>query len=175
MAEAKTSQEVLEQCKYDYVNSNFKSVYELARTYSINKDSLHGRINRENWEDLRQKKLTELKRKSDKVGVNVWVDRVKARSEKDWEIIDRSIDNIGSEVDPDTMLTSVKARKILDDMVRRAYGLSDSLDLKSGGQSLGESFASALQKLRETDKSPPLTSSDCDRILEAEIVDEDPH
>lgn len=174
MSEAKTSQAVLDQVKFSYMSGDFKNISELAVRFGLNNKTLHSRIDREEWEKEREEYLRSIQKKAVKVGVDSWVEMVKDRSKKDWDIIDRSIDNIGSEVDPDTMLTSVKARKILDDMVRRSYGLSDSLDVRSGGQSIGESLVSALQKLRETDKTPPLTNEEVDRIIEAEIIDEKP-
>lgn len=186
MAEAKTSQIVIEQCKYDYITSNFKSVYELARTYGINEDTLHGRVIRENWEDLRQKKLEEIKSKMEKkassLGEEYLLNTFK-RAKRYEKLIDSSMENLGSKdsegnplLDPDAINTYTLAETRIHELAKSALRIPDirNLDVTSKGQSIGESLVSALQKLRETDKTPPLTNEEVDRIIEAEIIDEKP-
>lgn len=182
--EAKTSQAILDQCRYDYETGNFKSVYELAERYGINKNTLHQRVIREKWEELRLKKVKEIESKLEKKALSVgeeYLLNTFKRAKRYEKIIDSSMENLGSKdaegnplLDPDAINTFTLAETRIHELAKSALRIPDirNLDVTSKGQSLGESLVSAIQKLRETDKTPPLTSADCDRILEAEIVDD---
>lgn len=174
----KTDVEVLLKVKCEYQAGSYKSVSELASRYGIPIKNLHSRIKREGWdiekEELQRKVANSLEKKVIREA-NSWENRVEERTLKDWQIIDRSIDNIGEEIDPETLLPFIRGRKILDDMNRRSRGLSDpthSIDLTSKGQSLGESLVSAIQKARENPNPIKITSEEVQRIIEADIVEE---
>lgn len=173
------SQEELQKVRYQYETGNFRSVSELARQYGVKPCTLHARIKTEGWDKKRDQILQKTSLKMEKEAVNEvdsWLKRVKERTLKDWEIIDRSIDNIGSEIDPETLLPFIRGRKLLDDMHRRAQGIADpthNVDITSKGQSLGESLVSAIAKVRESESGLKITSQDVDRIIEAEIIEDD--
>lgn len=172
----KLNQAQLLQLRHTYELGQYTSLTDLASQFGIKVHALWARIKRQNWQDGRNK----LVQKSDKIVEKLveteskrWTDKVKERTEKDWNIIDRSIDNIGSEVDPDTMLTSVRARKLLDDMHRRSLGMLEPaqlLDIQSKGQSIGESLVSAIAKLRQEKSAVQVTMEQADQLAEYEIV-----
>lgn len=177
----KTPKEVLQQVKYEYQAGTYKSVAELAERYGINQFSLHSRIKREKWDEKKEQILAIAEKNIEKAVLseaNEWINRVKTRSLKDWQIIDSSIDGMvaaAGGVEPSDLRSYIQARKVLDDMSRRALGLADpsqNVDITSKGQSIGESLISAIAKLRETEDRPRLTEEDKRRILEAEIIDE---
>lgn len=185
------SQERLYQLECEYMAGDFKSVSELARKYGIKENTLCVRAKREGWEEKRNQLLQKNSKKITEAiqnEANLWVNRVKERSLKDWKIIDKSIDElVGIQedangnvtlingADPGAMRSYIQARKLLDDMARRCLGLQDapkSLDLTSKGQSLGESLLSAISKIRANGGQSKISSEDVDRILEAEIIDD---
>lgn len=188
----KTSFEVLQKVRYEYEAGTYKSISELAVRYGIDPKSLHGRMKREKWEEERNEKkraLEKLEGKSKEKQIKEWLERVHSRSLKDWKIIDKSLDELGGitenelgelvqvqGVDPDAMRAYISARKMLDDMARRALGIAEptkSLDVTTGGKSFGESLASAIQKVRENLNTPTLSDSEFEKIIDAEIIEED--
>lgn len=62
--------------------------------------------------------------------------------------------------------------KALEILGRHKGFLSNHLDVTTGEKSLGESFISAIAKMRADPNLPRLTSEDVDEILAAEIVDD---
>jgi hypothetical protein len=178
----KTSQEVLIKVRYDYESGNYKSISELAEKYGINQRSLYSRMSREGWAQVKKEALVKAHHNIKKAVLSEaqkWVDMVKARAKKDFSIIDKSIDDVVSSsngIEASEIRNYTQARKLLDDMARRAYGLSDpvqGVDVISKGQSVGESIISAIEKLRADSSRPKLTEEDLQRVLEAEIIDED--
>lgn len=181
----KTSQLVLAQVKADYLTSNFKSVSELAETYGIHKTTLNQRIIREKWEDQRLLNLKKLEEKLVKSSVSIgeeYLKRTYKRMEKYEKLIDVSMANLGSKdaegnslLDPDALNTYTLSEMRIHEISKSALRIPDTknLDITSQGKSIGDSLVSALCKLRETDKSPPLSDADCSRILDAEVIDED--
>lgn len=184
MAEAKTSQEVLEKVRYDYEVGNYKTITELANRYGINNKSLFARIDREDWEASKLERLRKTEKALVKKAVSLGEEYLLnsyERAKKYEKLIDVSQKNLGSRddednpiLDPDAINTYTLAESRIHEIAKSSLRIPDirNLDVTSKGQSIGESLVSALQKLRETDKTPKLTDADCDRILEAEIVDE---
>lgn len=177
------TREELLKVEYDYLTGNYKSIAELARKYKVKEVTLYARIKREQWDLKRESIVKESDKKIEKGVINeaeLWLKRVKERSLKDWSIIDQSIDGLVQStggVEPADLRNYIAARKLLDDMHRRALGLLDapqSLDITSKGQSLGESLLSAIAKLRQDQSVPKITSEEVDQIIEAEIIDEPP-
>lgn len=170
----KTTRETWDKVRREYELGTFKSIRELGERYGIHHESLKTRAMRERWKEKRELLLTELNETIQKEMVSEteeWLKRVKARGRKDWEIVDKSVDGLGGEVDPDSMSGYMRSRKIIDDMVRRSLGLRDEMDVTSGGKPIGESLVSALKSLREQKDIPTITSEDVSTIIHAEIVD----
>ena len=180
----KTDQAILDRCRFDYEIGNFKSVTELAERYGINHDTLHQRIIREDWEESRLNRLKKLESKMEKIAVNVGEEYLKntfLRIKKYEKLIDVSIQNRTKKdeegnplLDPDDLNTYTLTEARIHEVAKSALRIPDAkaIDITSKGQSLGESFASALQKLRESGRNAPrLTNEDADRIADAEIVD----
>lgn len=179
---SKTTKEVWEQVRIDYHLGNWKSLEELANRYTINPNTLRRKVINNEWNLEREKLQSTLLTKVEVLKeseVEEWIKIVKERSKKDWEIIDSSIDGMvdaAGGIEPSDLRSYIQARKVLDDMARRALGLADpthAIDITSKGQSLGESLLSAISKLRESPDKPKLSEEDKQRILEAEIIDDD--
>jgi hypothetical protein len=179
---SKHTKETWEKLRLEYFAGTYKTLSELAEKYQVQENSLRSKISQQEWnkqkEEMQSALSNKVKEKLEMEAVDevkMWIEKVKKRTSADWNIIDRSLDNIGSEVDAEALLPYIRARKLLDDMHRRALGLSEpsqSLDLTSKGQSLGDSLVSAIAKLRAQEDRPKLTDEDKQRILEAEIVDD---
>lgn len=190
------SREELLRIKYDYQSNNYKSVSELARRYGMKECTLHARIKHEGWDEEKEEWLKKASKRIEKTVVDEageWVQMVKSRAKKDWKVIDKSIDDlvglqedshgnitIVNGADPGAMRSYAQARKCLDDMARRCLGLADapqSVDLKSGGVSIGQSIVDAIQRLRNDPERPSLTDNDKnkirEKIREAEIINEE--
>lgn len=178
MAEAKTSQAVLHQVKSSYLAGEFKSIRELADQYSLNPKTLQSRIVRESWLEQRESKLREIESKMVKRVVNVgeeYLLNTFKRAKRYESIIDKALDQACDLVDPEQLnqLSLVEARTHA--LAKSALRIADvsSVDVTSKGQSLGESWVSAIQKLRDSEQSEPkLGEKELGKILEAEIVDE---
>lgn len=162
-----------EAVREDYERGEYSDLISLAERHGVDYECLRVRICRQGWSRLVQERrnivaqgvtLTLSQR------ANKWVDRVATRCEKDWELCDRSLDSIGDHADPDAVLGYSRARKLLDDMVRRSLGLRDQVDVTTGGKSIGESLVSAIGILRGQERSVRLADEDAEKIIEAEIV-----
>lgn len=170
----------------DYKSGNYKSISELAERYSIKVDTLIKAVKRSGWKDERDKTLLELSENVHKKTINEGEKYLKEsfqRVKRYEKILDLSQDQLGSKSSDGTPLLDPEAIQdyVLTETRLHTWGksclmipdASRSIDLTSKGQSLGESFASALNKLREDKSIPKISSQDVDRILEAEIVDDD--
>lgn len=189
------SREELLRIKYDYQTNNYKSISELARRYGMKEGTLSARIRHEKWSEEKEAWLNKASQSIAETVVSEaeeWVQMVKARAKKDWKVIDKSIDELvglqedaqGNIImingaDPGAMKAYSQARKLLDDMARRCLGLADapqSVDLKSGGVSIGQSIVDAIQRLRNDPERQQLTENDKnkirEKIREAEIIED---
>lgn len=178
----KTSQTVLDQCRYDYEIGNFKSVMELASRYGINGKSLHARIEREDWEKSRLEKLRKIEKKlSEKAQskAELWLEKMEESSKKDLEILSSRLNLEPKELQKlnyEELTALIRTKKVVDDIARRALGIPEpktQVDVTSKGQSIGESLVQAIAKLRADPNRPQLTEEEKARILEAEIVDDE--
>lgn len=181
----KTPQAILDQCKLDYLIGNWKSITELAIRHGLHPRTLCFRIKRESWEEERQRKLTEANSKIEETRESIvekYLKKTFARAEKYERIIDASRDNLGSKdkngtplLDPDAINTYTLAEARIHELAKSALRIPDakSLDITTKGQSLGEDLAQAIQRLRENPSVPKLDDSDLERILEAEIIDDE--
>lgn len=174
----KTPQSVLDKCRYDYQIGNFKTIEELASRYGMNSVTLHGRMRREGWKEERERKLMEVEAKLCENALSEadsWLKTIRETTKKDLKILSSRL-NLNEEqiknLDYEELTALIRTKKVVDDMARRSLGLSDSIDVTSKGQSLGESLVSAIQRLREDPNRPKLSEDDKRAILEAEIVDE---
>lgn len=162
-----------EAVRMDYEGGNFSDLVELADKHGVDYECLKVRVYRNGWKKNREDRCNLV---SQAVSLTVaqraskWTDRVANRCEKDWELCDRSLDSIGDHADPDAVLGYSRARKLLDDMVRRSLGLRDQVDVTTGGKSIGESLVSAIGILRGQERSVRLADEDAEKIIEAEIV-----
>lgn len=78
-------------------------------------------------------------------------------------------------IDPVALDALSRSLVRINSVARESLGIPDkptSIDLTSKNRSLGESFVSAIQKLRENPATPKLTSRDIDLVIEAGIIDD---
>lgn len=182
---AKTDQSVLDRCQFDYEIGNFKSISELARRYGIHEKTLHARIVREDWEKSRLERLSKIESKIVKKTEDIALEYLSdtfIRTKRYQKLIDVSIQNRTKKdengdpmLDPDDLNTYTLTEARLHEMAKSALRIPDAkaIDITSKGQSLGESFTSALAKLRKENagKTHELTPEDVKRLSEADIVD----
>lgn len=183
----KTPQSVLDKCRFDYEMGNWKSLRELAERYSINPKTLQGRIVREKWEESRKAKLSALESKLDEtkeVLVRNYLEGTFKRARRYEKLIDSAQKKLNLGVDdeglpvipPDTLNTYTLMEARIHELCRKTLGIADptqSVDVTSKGQSIGESLLSAIQKVRENPEKYQLSKEEEQRIIEAEIIDED--
>lgn len=178
---SQTTKQVWLQVQLEYEQGTFNSVKELAEKYGIKPNTLNQRIFNQKWREkaaiIHQQVSNEIKEdliKTFKTEADQWKSKVSKRMEKDWSLIDKSIDEIGENIGPDDIVGYLRGRKLVDDMKRRSLGLSDpsqGLDITSKGQSIGESIVGAVAKLRNSGTAK-LDDADFEKIMEAEIVED---
>lgn len=179
---------LIPKIKSEYIQGH-GSVREICDKYLVGETrAIEVRASKEKWTQLREKHLNQVCEKSTEIALSEaqeWQKMVINRSKKDWKFIDKSIDLLCAEdstgnplsgIDPDAIAGYYRARKLMDDMARRAMGLSDvNLDIKSGGKSLSESMADALEKLHalKSQDSKPLSPQEIDLVVNCEIIKEE--
>lgn len=175
---SKTSKEVWEKVRIEFEAGTYKSMRELAEKHNITLSSLKQKVYVNKWRQkqialyakvsqvIEQKALSLAERQSS------YLERLSKRGEKYEQLIDASLSQIGDLVDPDSIdsLTKSEIRiKELSCTGLRIPTLS-GMDITSQGKSLGDSFVSAIAKLRESN-GPKLTSQDLSKALDAEIIE----
>lgn len=178
---------LIPKIKADYIQGK-GSMSEVCQSYGVVESLKTVQIKawKEKWTEQRKDFLDKVSQKAIKSAESEaleWQKTVSSRVKKDWKFIDKSIDMLCAEdvegkplsgIDPDAIAKYYKARKYMDDMVRRSLGLADpttKLDLTSGGKSIGENLVEAIAALRSAN-TPKLEEEEVQRILEAEIVEE---
>lgn len=177
----KTDKSTLALIQFDYVNGSFKSIKELATRYGVHENTLFQRINRENWEELRLKKLKELEQrigeKAQSIG-ETYLKNVFARAKKYEQIIDASQSQLAANdcgvplMDCEAINDYTLAEQRIHEMAKSALRIPStvSMDVTSKGQSLGESLVSAIQKLRSENTATVITMEQADALANCEIV-----
>lgn len=172
---------LIPKIKADYIKGK-GSVREIAEKYGVGEEfkTLEVRASKEKWTSLRQSHLNRLCEKPLEKEISQakeWESLVFSTSKEDFLLISESIRQLkesGQGIDAEAIGGYSRARKLLDDMARRSLGLADptsKVDVTSGGKSMGENFIEAIEALRAANL-PKLSEEEVQRIMEAEIVDE---
>lgn len=183
---SRTTKEVWDKIQLDYFAGNFRTLKELASKYDLPERSVRNKICHNSWNRLKEErqrallsKVNEIKESEAEKYLKSTLKRV-FRYEK---IIDASLDNLGSKTSDGTPLLDPEAINDYTIAEQRIHALGKSalmipdasrnVDITSKGQSLGESLVSAIAKVRESESGLKITSQDVDRIIEAEIIEDD--
>lgn len=179
----KTSREAWTKLKAQFHSGSYKSLNELAIHYGVNPKTLRSRMVREKWNDQQRalqskvEQVIERKLVKEVSAVDSYLASTFKRALKYERILDASMENLGSKdvngtplLDPDAIDSYTRSEGRIHELAKSALRLAPlcSLDVTSKGQSLGDSFASAIEKLRVS-SAPKLGDDDLKRVLEAEI------
>lgn len=180
----KTSRSTWDSIKREFELGSYLSLQELSDKYKVNPVTLRTRMFREKWN---QKQRT-LQNKVELVIENKLLkeaNEVKSylassfeRAKRYEKIADASIAQAATNeegiplVDPSMLDEVTRSLLRLHELAKSSLRLpSVEMDIKSNGQSLGESFVQAIAKLRESKDAPRLNSSDLSKALDADIVE----
>lgn len=152
------------------------TLHELAERFQVGKKAVEARCYREGWKREMQEVCMMIKEKVAEKSASEatkWVSETIARSYRYRRDLDASRSQCGNDgqgnalIDSDVMRDYVSSENTIDVMCRRSLGLSEKVEVT---QQLGDSFISAISKLRADPSTPVLSSQDIDRVLEAEII-----
>lgn len=166
--------------KLEYEAGTYITLIDLAKKYGINPITLRTRMNREGWLEKQrtlQNKVERVVEKEKVSQVQEYLQSSFLRSKKYELLIDKSIDQIGGPIEPGDLDAFTRSELRIHELAKSALRIPSvaSVDLKSGGLSIGESIVTAIEKLRANPGSiVPITSKDVDRVLEMEVVDDPP-
>lgn len=170
---------LIPKIKADYVKGK-GSIREICESYGVEFNPIRVRAVKEGWTEQKEQFLTNIAQNSIENAQNEakeWEKLVYSASKEDFLLISESIRQLkesGQGIDAEAIGGYSRARKLLDDMARRSLGLADptsKVDVTSGGKSMGENFIEAIEALRAANL-PKLSEEEVQRIMEAEIVDE---
>ena len=167
--------------KSEYIQG-LGSIRELSEKYGQPVRALMVRGSKEGWTQEREIYLKRIEQKTmehAETEVEEWLKEAKSTCRNEWNYITNSVKSLvesGQGIDADTIAAYARARKSYNEMIRQSLGLSDiNLDVKSGGKSLSESMADALEKLHALNKeTKPLTPEEIDLVINCEIIKEEP-
>lgn len=170
--------------KAEFNSGSYISLELLAKKHGILPSTLRSRMVREKWNDqqralqhkveqvIQERVLTLAEKQSD------YLFRLSKRGEKYERIIDASMETLGSKdangtplLDPEAIDQYTRSENRIMELNRVAYKIAplSQLDITSKGASLGDSFVSAIAKLRADSQAPKLNDSDVSKILDAGV------
>lgn len=169
-----------EEARKEYEIGNYKTLKELAERCKVDYQCLRQRIYTERWKDAlltRNDKVLQSMQEVKEDLASQYLSRTFKRAEKYEKMIEasqamQSTTNEGVPLlDVDAIVAYSKAELNIHALAKSALRISDKVDVTSGGQSIGDSFVTAIQKLREDANTPKLTSEQVTQVIEAEIID----
>jgi len=169
-----------DKVREDYELGNFKTLKELSERHSVGYSALRQRIYDEKWREkfrLRTDRVLQVIEEKKLSRVDSYLEKTFKRAEKYEKMIEASqsqasLTNEGiPQLDVDELLSYTKAELNIHALAKSALRISDKIDVTSGGQNIGESFVSAIQKLRGEQGAPQLTEKDLGAVMEAEVVE----
>ncbi len=183
---AKYTKEHWERVRVDFDTGNYKTISELACRHGMTRKDLDNRMYNERWNDKREIKYKEVLGNVSKIKedlASAYLKRAAKRFERYEKLIDVSQEQLGSRdakgnpvLDPDSIGTYTMAEARVHEMMKSALRIPDvkNLDITSKGQSIGESIAGAIEKLRNDPNRPVHSLEDEQMLIEAEIVEDEP-
>ena len=170
---------VWDRVKLDYRAGNWKTLKDLSDKHGVNYSLLRNRVYGQ-WKQELDAVTHKVMQKMDEVKVDLGKEYLVSsfkRAKRYEAIIDKSqemlsTDNSGTPLlDVDAIVAYSKAELNIHALAKSALRISDKFDVTSNNQSIGDSFVTAIAKLREDKSTPVLTSSQIDQVLEAELID----
>lgn len=171
---------VWDKVKEDYELGKYKTLRELAERHGVSYQHLRNRSIDNGWKAqvmARTNKIQQVIEEKKVDLVSDYLSRTYKRSLKYEKMIDRSQEMLSTSndgtplLDVDAIVAYSKAELNIHALAKSALRISDKVDVISGGQSIGDSFVTAIAKLREDANTPKLTSEQVTQVIEAEIVD----
>lgn len=180
----KYSVETWRKVKAEFQAGSYLSLKALAKKYGINPITLNTRMNREKWNEeqrslqnkveavIERKVLKEVDLASDYLAKSF------ERTKRYEKLVDASQEYFGSKtadgtalLDPDALDSYSKTESRIHEWAKSCLRIIpvSQVDHTSNGESLGQSFISAIAKLRGNPESPKLSDQDLGRVLEAEV------
>lgn len=156
------------------------TLHELAERFQVGKKAVEMRCYREGWKREMKEICRSVKENVVALATNEatrWVSETIKRSYRYRKDIDSARNQCGTDssgnplLEPSDLKDFSAVENTVDQMARRSLGLTDKVDLTTGGKDLGSSFISALEKIRADASRPKLTDTDLKNVLNAEIVD----
>lgn len=154
------------------------SIRELAERFGISKYALEARCKRGKW----HKEKSEIVRKVSEKIVEEVTDKVNQHIKATISLCDdlyaditRSREQLLPVINPVALDALSRSLVRVNEVARLSLGIPDkptAIDVTSKNRSLGDSFVSAIQKLRENPATPKLTSRDIDLVIGAGIIDD---
>lgn len=171
---------VWDQVRDDYDQGNYKTLVELAERHGVKPKDVFNRVQRSWKQELEERKAI-VSRNVDALKEDLAKDYLSStfkRAKRYEKLIDLSQEQLAAAsgveglpiLDPDALLAYSKVEATVHGIAKSALRISDKVDLTTGGQTIGDSFVTAIQKLREDANTPKLTSAQIDSVLEAEII-----
>lgn len=162
-----------------YETGNYRTLTELSEEFGTCFQALESRMRREQWKEKKadlQRKVTERLEEKAIGKVEGYLSRLSLRAEKYEALLDQSAAQVGGPIEPSDLDAYTRSELRVVEMHKVALRIAPpSIDIKSGGLSIGESIVTAIEKLRANPTLiVPITSADVDRVLECEIVDDPP-
>lgn len=182
----KTSQSTLLACRLEYESGSWKSLTELGNKYGIHVKTLYGRIVREKWDQKRKEILRKVEARAQNMVMkevdqsqeylrNAFKRALRLEKITDASLSQASLTNDGTPlVDLDQVDVLTRAELRIHELAKSALRIIpvSQVDHTSNGQSLGDSFVSAIAKLRADANTPNLSQDEVDKVIEAEVIDE---
>lgn len=179
---AQVERNVWDKVRDDYELGNYKTIKELSERFNVDYDCLRQRMVRESWKESLVTRNAVLSQKVDEMKEDLASSYLKSsfkRALKYEKLIDLSQEQLASMsgkdglpvLDPEALVQYSKVEATVHAMAKSALRISDKVDLTSNGASIGESFVMAVQKLRQSENTPKLTTEQIDVVLDAEIID----
>lgn len=178
----KFSKELWRRVRIDFHAGNYTSLRELAARHHMSHSRLRAKISQEKWNDSKsaleykveqamEKKVVQEVDQATSYLASTFKRALKLEKIVDASLSQASLTNEGIPlVDLDSIDTLTRSEARIHDMAKSALRIAplSQLDITSGGKNLGDSFASAIIKLRDS-SLPKLGEEDLKRVLEAEI------
>lgn len=164
------------EIKTCYQNSE-GTLHELAERFGVGKKAVEMRCYREGWKREMKEVCRMVKEKVAEQSASEatkWVQDSIRRAYRYRADIDASREQGGMApdgralMDSDVMLQYAGVELKMDEMARRSLGLSEKVEVT---QQLGDSFISAISKLRADPSTPVLSSEDVSRVIDAPQID----
>jgi hypothetical protein len=180
----KYSKETWRNMRAEFEAGTYLSQKQLAKKYGVNFKTLTSRMVREKWNEKQRalqskvEGIIEARVVKEVDRATSYLEKLAKRAEKYEKMLDASAENLGGKtvdgtplVDPEMLDTLSRSELRVLEMQRTALRIIpvSQIDHTTGGKSLGESFVSAIAKLRGNPNTPKLGAEDLKRVLEAEV------